>query len=123
MHFVVNALHYLQGIQEARGGGAQKLRGLPGDQRAVGKLNRHGGMAGFLLPLHGGLHYGTVVDGKSSLLHEQLQLIKDFLGAVAPLQIAETVIVAADDFLVGGLTADFIVQYTVAYHIDAHVRG
>ena len=87
------------------------------------RLNRHGGMAGFLLPLHGGLHYGTVVDGKSSLLHEQLQLIKDFLGAVAPLQIAETVIVAADDFLVGGLTADFIVQYTVAYHIDAHIRG
>ena len=87
------------------------------------ELDGHCRRAGALLTLHGRGDDPAVGHGDAGLLHQKLQLIEDGLGTVAAFQIAETVIIAPDDFLSGSFPADLVVDDAVPRHIDAHIRG
>lgn len=66
----------------------------------------------------------TVGGGNARLIHQQLELAHAALVAETHADIAERLIVAADDLLAGGLAAGVVINDAVARHVDAHIgRG
>ena len=98
--------------------------GLAGDDGAVGQLDGGRGRTGLICALECGGGDRTVRGGYVRLIHQQLELAHAALVAETHADIAERLIVAADDLLAGGLAAGIVVDDAVARHVDAHIgRG
>ena len=110
--------------EQRRGRGAEQRSGLAGDDGAVGQLDGRRRSAGFLGTLERRRCDRTVGGGNARLIHQQLELAHAALVAETHADIAERLIVAADDLLAGGLAAGLVVNDAVARHVDAHIgRG
>ena len=121
MHLIIDAAQLLQGVEHERGGRPQERAGLPGDDAAIGQLQRHRGLAGLLRFGAGGGHHGTVGGRYIQLVHDELLLV-DLSRLAEPLtHQAGGGIVPADDLLLGSTTAGIVIYDAVARHIDAHI--
>ena len=123
MHLVGQIAEGFQGVQQQRGGSAQQIGGTSGDDGPVRQLHGGSGIPGFRLPGQRGSHGGTLLRADSGLAHEKLQLANHLLPALSLLQITGSHVIAADDLLSGGELHRLIVEYAVARHVYAHVRG
>ena len=79
--------------------------------------------ARFLLTLLGCNGATAVGRGYASLLEEEGNLAHLVLVARTERHTAQCVVVAADDFVVGGFAASLVVADAKAHHVDAHIGG
>ena len=120
---VVDAGQVFGSIEQQCGTGSEKGTGVTGDNGAVGQLDS--GCVGtlFLLALASRHSGTTIVGGNLHLLHQQADFVDLVLGYLAFGIVAEGGIVATDDFVLGGLRANFVVANAEAGHIHTHVGG
>ena len=119
----VNARKLFERVHEARRGSAEQGARFAGDYRSVGQLNADGRSAGLLRAGICRRDDGAVGRGKADGVHDELYLADLFDRTETLAQRTRSGVVAADDLLLGGIPAGFVVYDAVAGHVDAHVRG
>ena len=78
LHVVFDAGVVLQRVHQSGGCGAQRIGSAAGNDGAVGQFERHGRLAGDVLPLQRGADDGAVKRGKSRLFQQQFLFIQAY---------------------------------------------
>ena len=122
LHVVRNARHRLERVEHRRGGRAEQVFRLAGDDASIRQLDGRGGLA--RLVGHGKRSGQDRSHLRLDLrrLHQQLDLMHLIGVGLALTNLALGLEVAADDLLAGRLAAGRVIHDGVAYHVHAHIR-
>ena len=113
----------LECVEKHGGAGTEKLRGLARNDGAVLQLQRNGRCVGQFCFFQRRENGGTRFLVNTELIHDELDLLNLALFARALSDVAKRGVIAADDFLTGSFVGGFVVENTIADHVNAHIRG
>ena len=113
----------LHGVEQQGGAAAQQGRGLRGDDGAVFELYGCSVVAALNLALVGGYGDGPRGGRDFRLVEEQPNLV-DLVFVVGSVgHLVGGIVEAANDFVLRGVAAHFVVRDAEAHHVDAHIGG
>jgi len=111
----------LDGVEQRRGGGAEQVGGLAGDDPSVSQFDGHGRFCGRIRLDAGGDSAGAEIGIYTGLVHQQFDLVDFLLRSQRPAVIDLGPVIAADDLIAAGILSGLVVDDTVAGHVHAHV--
>ena len=121
MLLMVNSSQFFQGIQKESCRCTEKIGSFSTYDSAVRKFHCCSRAIGFFLFFEGSRYNLSVCDLCVSLLKEQFDLAYFILCTGTGNQSVHALVIAADDLLTGSFLAYFIINDTVACHVNTHI--